>query len=395
MSLRLPRRWWRSREPTPHVRLVLVLGLAIRASGIVMLACTLPVIRSHLAHPWWSALLATGLAAENAAVALWWLARRQPDRRVLWLDLPVGTVAIVLNSWLTPGRGAAGWALFVYPNTVLMIFVVGLLCRRASAAVACGALWAGTNVAAAVVFRDSSVGSLLQLNVPYLSNALVGWLGGSMLRRNEERLAEAMAAEVRETAQLAASEQKWRLAAALHDGVLQTLETVRRGGADIVDPVLRAEVAERASWLRRYIETGRGDQERDLGADLDAMVVAARREGISVQLNAARLLAAQDGFDGESGHSDALRLEAAAREAMIEALFHAITAFGRRPDDVIMVRAVPDAGGVLITALSTADAVPDASELARAGARLGSVGGRLRSAPGQCVELWVPTSDRG
>ncbi|NUP53499.1 MAG: hypothetical protein HOW97_40190 [Catenulispora sp.] len=372
-----------------------MLGLAIRASGVVMLTCTLPVIRSHLAHPWWSALLAGGLAAENAAVALWWLARRRPDPRVLWLDLPVGTAAIVLNSWLTPRHGAAGWALFVYPNTVLMAFVIGLLCRRASAAVACGALWAGTNVAATAVFRDATFGSLLQLNVPYLSNALVGWLGGSMLRRNEELLAAAMDAEVRETAQLAASEQKWRLAAALHDGVLQTLETVRRGGGAIVDPVLRAEVAERASWLRRYIETGHGDQERDLGADLDAMVVAARREGISVQLNAARLLATQEGFGDESGPGDAPRLGATAREAMIEGLFHTITAFGRRADDVIVVRAVPDAGGVLITALSTADAVPDPGELAGVGARLGSVGGWLRSAPGQCVELWVPSSDGG
>jgi hypothetical protein len=77
-----------------------------------------------------------------------------------------------------------------------------------------------------------------------------------------------------------ASAKKWRSATALHDGVLQTLETLRRN-ADLVDPALRDDVTERASWLRRHLETGRGDQGADLGFDLDAVVTAARQAGIA------------------------------------------------------------------------------------------------------------------
>ena len=383
MSLRLLRLWWLNRVPPPHARLVLLLGLAIRASGVLMLAVTLPVIRSHMAHPWWSGLLALGLAVENAAVAVWWLVRGRPDARVLWVDLPTGVVAIVLNTWLTPGRGSAGWALFVYPNTVLLAFVTGLLCRRASAAVACGTLWAATNVAATWWFRHASTGMVVQLNPPYLINALVGWLGGSMLRKNEERLAAALAAEVRETVELAASAQQWGLAVALHDGVLQTLETLQRGAA-IEDSVLRAEVADRATWLRRYIEIGHGEQGDDLGVDLDAVVVAARQRGIVVEVNAARLLAAEDGL-GVGVH----------REVMLEALFQTIAAFGDHSDGVVMVRAIPDRGGVFVTVLSTGDTTPDSTDIADASAQLAAAGGWLRLAPVPCVELWVPGAAGG
>ena len=239
MSLRLLRLWWLHRVPQPHAWLVLLLGLAIRASGILMLAFTIPAIWGHLAHPWWSALLALAMAAENVVVALWWLRQREADPRALWLDLPVGVAAIVIGTWLAPRHGAQGWAQFAYPNTVLLSFVSGMLCRGVGGAFAGGALWASADVAATLAFRDVGIRSAVQPALGYLINPLIGWRGGSMLRRNEERLAAALATEVRQTAELAASEQKWRLATALHDGVLQTLETLRRG-AVLDDPILRA-----------------------------------------------------------------------------------------------------------------------------------------------------------
>ncbi len=406
MSLRLLRLWWLHRVPPPHARLVLLLGLAVRASGILMVAFTLPAIWGHMAHPWWSALLALALAAENAAVAVWWLARRQPDPRVLWWDLPTGVAAILIGIWLAPRHGAQGWSLFVYPNTVLLSFVSGLLCRDALPAFACGALWAGASIAATLTFRDTAVGATLQPALAYLINPLVGWRGGSMLRRNEEQLAASVAAEVQQSAELAATTQKWRLATALHDGVLQTLETLRRS-PDITDPAVRTEVADRATWLRRYIETGRGVQVDDLGVDLDAVVTAARQAGIAVEMNTARLLETEDVFDPSSAPAtdrastaattttttDPL-LAAPQREAIIEALFQTISAFGPHPDGMIMVRAVPDHGGVFVTVLSTGDTIPGAPDIADAGTRLASAGGWLRLAPVPCVELWVPGPDQ-
>jgi hypothetical protein len=421
MSLRLLRLWWLQRVPPQHARLVLLLGLAIRASGILMLAFTIPVIWGHMAHPGRSALLALALAAENVLVALWWLRRREADARVLWLDLPVGVAAIVAGTWLAPRHGVQGWALFVYPNTVLLSFVSGMLCRRFGAAFACGALWASAEVAATLAFRDVAAGTAVQLALGYLVNPLVGWRGGGMLRRNEDRLAAALAEEVRQSAELAASEQKWRLATALHDGVLQTLETLHRGSA-LADPVLHAEVADRVGWLRRYIETGRDDQSEDLGVDLDAVAMAARHAGIVVEVNAARLVAPEDDFEDPFSDSFGDAFEAAAgtsrgsngatgpgsatgtaapgrllappqREAMIAALFQTIIAFGPHPDGVIMVRAVPDRGGVFLTVRSTSDAVPDTADITDAGARLADAGGWLRLAPVPCVEMWVPSPE--
>lgn len=378
MSLRLLRLWWLHRVPAPHAQLVLLLGSAIRASGILMLAFTIPAVWGHLAHPWHSALLALAMAAENLAVALWWLRQRAADARALWVDLPVGVAAIVIGTWLAPRHGVPGWTLFAYPNTVLLSFVSGMLCRGVGGAVTCGALWASADVAATLALRDAGAGSAIPPALGYLVNSLVGWRGGSMLRRNEERLAAALAVEVRETAELAAAEQRWRLATALHDGVLQTLETLHRGAA-LGDPVLRAEVADRADWLRRYIETGHAGRSEDLGADLDAVAAAARQAGIAVEVNAARLLDADDDL-----------LAAPQREAVVTALFHTVSAFGPHPDGVIMVRAVPEAGGVLVTVLSTGGAIPSTSDLADAAAGLASAGGRLRAAPVPCIEMWVP-----
>ncbi|MEY9863604.1 hypothetical protein ABH935_009257 [Catenulispora sp. GAS73] len=408
MTLRLFRLWWLQRVPPLHARLVLLLGLAIRFSGILMLAFTLPAIWGHMAHPWWSALLALVLAAENAAVAAWWLARRRPDPRVLWLDLPTGAAAILIGTWLAPRHGAQSWALFVYPNTVLLSFVTGMLCRGAATAFAGGALWASADVAATLMFRDAAVATAVEPALAYLVNPLIGWRGGSMLRRNEEALATALAAEVRDTAELAATAQKWRLATALHDGVLQTLETLRRS-TDLVDPGLREQVTERATWLRRYIETGHADQSSDFRVDLDAVVTAARQAGIVVEMNAARLLAAEDVTEHPSTEPSAPTtdrpdpaattqavplLAAPQREAMVEALFQTISAFGTHPTGVIMVRAVPDRGGVFMTVLSTGDTTPTASDIADVGTRLESAGGWLKLAPVPCVELWVPGPDQ-
>ncbi|MFD0638226.1 hypothetical protein ACFQ9X_48415 [Catenulispora yoronensis] len=181
------------------------------------------------------------------------------------------------------------------------------------------------------------------------------------------------------------------MATALHDGVLQTLEMLHRS-TDIDDVGLRAQVADRATWLRRYIETGRGDQGGDLGVDLDAVVTAARQAGITVEVNAARLLASDDGLEETfqvSGQSPVM-LATPQREAMIEALFQTISSFGPDPAAVIMVRAVPEQGGVHVTVLATGEATPSGTDVAEAGARLVSAGGWLRATPVPCIELWVP-----
>jgi hypothetical protein len=371
-------RWWAwwSYRVLGRDRLVLLAGLTVRLAALAMIGYVVPLVWAHLRHPGWSLVLAVGLAGETAVVAAWCAARARLVRQALWVDVPFTMLALVAGAALT--GGAANWTLFAYPYAILISFCYGLACRTASGALGCGALAAGAGVAGLLAFGASTPAELLLVTPTYLVNPLVGWRCARLLRQASDDLDAARAAAIRETADLATAAQRARLGTALHDRILQTLETLSRGGA-VLDEALGERVRRQAAWLRRYIETGRVDQSDDLSVGLDAAARAAVQAGHRVEVNDARLRAA----DPTGG------LSREQRDALVEAVHQSMSAFGAH-DGEIVVRAAPDDGGVLVTVLSTGRAMPRADDIADARDRLGSAGGRLILEPAAYVELWMP-----
>jgi hypothetical protein len=159
------------------------------------------------------------------------------------------------------------------------------------------------------------------------------------------------------------------------------METLARGQT-VADGALRARVVEQAGWLRRFVETGRAEQEDDLAVGLAAAARAASRTGAEVQLNDAQLRA------GERAGG----LGAVQRETLIQAVHQAIAAITGTASGVV-VRATPERDGVLVTVLATGPAdAPDPDEVAELSARLSTVGGKVMVEPVPYVELWVPTT---
>lgn len=369
--------WWLA-QVSGRDRLVLLAGLTVRMAAVALLPYVLPLTWRHLPRPGWSVLLAALLAVESVVVVAWWLSQHRLDPRALWLDLPTGVLALLAGTALVGGqRGPLGWTMFVYPYMILVAFAVGLTGLRLIHVVALGALLGAANALGLALFHPTSLDEGLIVTA-YVVNPAVGWGLARLLHRGADEIAAAGVAAVRETAELVAATQRAAAATALHDRVLQTLETLGRG-ATLSDPELRERVRDRAAWLRRYVETGQADQSDDLSVALDAAARAARRAGIAVELNDARLRVAEPGQ----------LLDPAQRDALVDAAYQTIAAFwgcGRQ----IVARAAPEAGGVLVTVLSAGPGLPDAAEISDARFRLASVGGRLTVDAAPYAELWVP-----
>ncbi len=369
--------WWLGRIPGRE-RIVLSAAVTIRIAGIVTLAYVLPMVWSRLPRPGLSLALAVGLAAESVLMIGWWVKRRRLVAATLWVDLLVSAVALIIGAALTERAGAIGWVLFAYPYVILISFAFGLACRTLVGALICGVVAAAAGIVGLALFHPAPTGNLILVVPTYLVNPLVGWGCARLLRRAANALEEARSAAVRETADLVTAKHRARLSTALHDRVLQTLDTLGRGGV-IADDAMRQRVAVQAAWLRRYVETGEVDQSEDLSVGLEAAARAANLAGLEVEVCDARLR----GVDPSAG------LVSEQREALIEATHQAIAAFGSA-DGHIVVRAVPEGNGVLITVLSTGRMVPDPDDIADARARLASVGGRLTVDSAPFAALWMP-----
>jgi hypothetical protein len=374
--------WWVRTVPGRD-RLVLLAAVVVRLAAVALLVYSVPMVWRHLPYPGWTLLLAAGAGVESLAVVAWWLRQRRPDPRTLLADLPAGLAVLVVGGALAPRHGVVGWTWFGYPYTIVLSFAVGLVCRSWRCALGSGAAWAAGCLATGTLVRHGPFGPSLGAVPPYLVVGAVGWLSARLLRRTTDELERAGATAVREAAALATSRERDRHARALHDRVLQTLETLARGDA-VADPAIRATVAEQAGWLRSYVETGRADGD-DLAAGLAAVVRLAAREGVAVELNDARLR-----FAGTAPELPPRR-----RDLLIEATHHAVVALGRQGAEVV-VRAGPDNGGVLVTVLAAhpAGTVGDcARELADTQEHVRRAGGRASVEPLPYVELWLPTGD--
>ncbi len=370
--------WW-TRTVAGRDRLVLAAAVTVRLAGVAMLGYSVPLVWVELPYRGAALLLALGASVESVGVVAWWLYRRRLDPATLLVDLPVGLVLLVVGAAVAR-PGVAGWTWFGYPYTILVSLTLGLACRSLAAALGAGALWAVGDLVASVGPGPAGLAAALGGVPPFLVMPVVGWLCARLLRRTADDLEQARSAAEREVAALATAEERERHARALHDRVLQTLETLARGDA-VGEPDARARVAEQAEWLRGYVETGRV-QSDDLASGLAAVARLGVRDGVAVQLNDARLRLAEP----------ATELSPARRDLLVSATHEAVAALGRPGTDVV-VRAVPEDGGVLVTVLATS--TPEtlggaAHELAQMQERVRRAGGRASVDPLPYVELWLP-----
>lgn len=369
--------WWWRRTSGPD-RLVLLAGTTVRLAAIVMLAAAIPLAWRHFPHPGWSLLLGLLVAAENALVVSQWLTTRRIGGETLAVDLPFGVAALLANAALATRQGPGGWTGFVFPHTVMIALTLGLACRRPALAVLAGLTWALADLLGSALIGHLPLVASLYVLPAYLINPIVGTTCARLLRRATEELDAARIAAVHEVAEVATEQERVRYAHALHDRILQTLETLARGG--VTAGPLRDRVQDEAAWLRRFVETGVADDSDDLASALAAAARTVARSGTRVELNDAGL---------RSGVLPDL-LDGPAREALVESTHHLLSALGRPPGGIV-VRASWERGGVLVTVLSTTPSGPlDQDEIDSVEARLVGAGGEFRLEPLPYAELWMP-----
>ncbi|HKT04882.1 MAG TPA: hypothetical protein VJT31_35660 [Rugosimonospora sp.] len=378
---RRPVTWWWSLPGDPD-QLVLRGGVAIRIGVILVLALAQPLSWSHLLYPGWSILLALGLAAQNVAVCAWWLRRGRLDPWSLALDLPVGAVAILATAYLTDtAHGWTGYVLWTgygYPYTVVLSVTLGQVLRRLWTVLLAALVWALTEVTVAVTVDGYRLVATVFVVAPYLLMASAGWINVWLFRLGAAQLEAARAQAAEHAAQLAREQERTRHAQALHDRVLQTLETLARDRV-VADGELHQRLVTEAAWLRRFVENGELDQSADLPAELAAAVRVVAGGGVPVQLNDAALRAwAPEPLPDRN------------REALVHATCQALAGLAQHAQSAV-VRAEPRRGGVLVTILALGPAAaPHPADLDRARAHLAEVDGEFTVEPVPYAELWVP-----
>jgi hypothetical protein len=386
--------WWRL--ATGPDRLVLLVAVGVRGAAICLLGLAFGMVWGHFPEPGWSLLLAAALTVESLALAVRWLQTRSIGRGTLLVDVPTSMAAVVVGSLLAAHHGPVGWTDYAFPYTILIGLTLGLACRSLRGTLLAGLLVGAAELAAATAIEHQGLLGSLYVLPSYLVNPVVGWTSARLLRRGTVELDRASRASARQATALAIEQERVRHARALHDRVLQTMETLARGTL-ISAPDLRGRVAEEAAWLRRFVETGVPDQENDLPAELAAAVRAVSGPGVEVQLNDAAIRA--DGAAGAEVGSGAAGtrtggLDADAHEALVRATHQALAGVARGAAEVI-VRATAEPGGVLVTILaarSTGD--PDLDDIENARNTLRLAGGSLTMDPVPYLELWVPASPR-
>jgi hypothetical protein len=379
-------RWvgrWRRPAVSPD-RLVLLAAVAVRVTASVMVGYGLALVWRHVPHPGWSLLLAVVIVGQNALVFPWWLRSRTLPRGALAADLPFGVVAVLAGAGLARHADPVGWTDFAFPYTVLAAFVLGLACRTVAGAAFAGLTWGLAQLVAGVNLDHQTVLAMVYVVPSYVVNAVVGATSARALRRGTAELDAAWELSVRQAGALATERERARHAWALHDRVLQTLETLA-GRVPLADAALRARVMEDAVWLRRFVETGELGQRDDLASGLAAAVRAVTGGGVDIELNDAAVWAEPDPLSGAP----------LALEALVEATHQALAAVAGPARGRVIVRAAPESGRVLVTILATAGGgAPDPVIVTRVRERLRAAAGDLVVEDGPYLELSVPRADR-
>jgi hypothetical protein len=357
-------------------RPLMVVGLTVRLAGVAVLAYSIPLIWNRLPHPGWLLALTMGVGLQGVAVVLWWLRRGEIVHATVFSDLPLGAASLFLGPLL--GAAQPGWTMAVISYTVFVSFTCGLMCRTLRGSVGVGAVWASAAVAGTLASGSWTAGSFVLLVAAYLVIPGIGWTSARLMRQAAQDLERAESDAVREAAELAAARERVRQEGALHDRVLQTLEVLSRG-AVISCAELRERAQAQATWLRTRLDSSQLDD------DLAARIAAAVHEalpGVAVEINDATLVA----------RGPITGIEPDRRAALVAAVRQAALAFGGAGSRVV-VRAVAEPGGLLVSFVAEGASGPLPVELSGAAPSFHTLGGTLTVDPSSCAELWMPTAE--
>ncbi len=227
------------------------------------------------------------------------------------------TVAVLAGGAMVSVRD--GGLYVVYPYSVICSVAFGVGLRRLGAVLAATAvLAAGYLYGGGYLHADPSPHVAVNA-ITYFPNTVVAWAVSRQLRRMGRELDATRSRE----AMTARDQERLRQARMLHDGVLQTMETLARGRW-IADAALKARIAEEAVLLRGLVEGTGSAAGGDLLGQLDALAARVARNGLHVELNYATLRgsAVLGGLDAQRSAA----LAGAVGEALTNVVKHAATA---------------------------------------------------------------------
>ena len=277
------------------------------------------------------------LAAENLALVVRHLWRGTPTpRRLATLDVCLAMAALVTNVALIGSAAHPATTEVLYPYTVTVVAIIGLVFRRLGVSLVAAALSSLVYLAATAWFFGVDPNTIANAST-YWGWAVLGWFLADRLLGLSSSLDEARKLAAHQEAELASERERARLSRALHDHVLQTLEFLGRDGW-ISEPRIRDHVAAEAAWLRDLV---RGELDSSGGALSVALHLVVERQtqaGLRVELNTAGLRPEQ------LPDATVEALAGAATELLTNVRKHAGT-------NTAVVRAVSGPGTVTVTVL--------------------------------------------
>ncbi len=392
---RSPKPKERSSEPrqgSPRAERSLLRGyLLFRGATLIWPVVVIPLTLNRLRSPSFGLFLSLACLVESALVARASLRRRSyRSPGIAILDLGFGSVALLASVWLQ--RTAAAYepmALFVMG----CMLGAGMAFRRRATVLTTGVI-IGIAYLATLALRLPRVdlfNPLANDAIWFVGYGLGGWLLARVLRGGGRKTDLATAEAISSAKEIALERERERTESLLAEEVLPTLESLAVGKG-VRDEGARSE-AERASiWLQAYVQgrESRPGVSNLLSALRETTLVQATL-GLTVDLNLAGMWAEESEESVSPQMIEAL--SGAVHEALENVRKHAGVSHA-------VVRAVPDAGGVLVTVVDTGRGFDQTTTPLGLGvphsiqARLADVGGRARidSAPGSGtrVQLWIP-----
>ncbi|MCX5063877.1 MULTISPECIES: sensor histidine kinase [unclassified Streptomyces] len=296
-------------------RMLTLTAVLFRATGILQVLITVLSHSAQYARPGWVLTVALTVCLESVLLSVYWLRRRKITPVTMSADIALCVAALAANAALTDTQDALTWAYFMYGFTILTSIGIGVAYLRYVAVLAATTALAAGYVLSSLFFGLERPWNALPDTISYFADTSVTWIVARELRRSAGELDTTRAKAVADAAALATERERLRHARALHDRVLQTMETLARGHW-IADDRLRAQVAGEATWLRALVRGDPIDHEHDLLTALQAVVCRKTEHGLDVQL-----------VDGSLRQQDAVRagLAAASVAALSGAVEEALT----------------------------------------------------------------------
>jgi signal transduction histidine kinase len=277
------------------------------------------------------------LAVETVALVVRHMRRgMRTSCRVAALDVGLAMAALVANVAVIGSAAHPATTEVLYPYTVTVMAIIGLVFRRLGVSLVVAALSSSVYLTA-TAWRFGVDPNTIANATTYWGWALVGWFLADRLLGLSSSLDEARELAAHQEAELARERERARLSRALHDHVLQTLEFLGRDGW-ISEPRIRDHVAAEAAWLRDLV---RGELDNGGGALSVALHLVVERQiqaGLRVELNTAGLRPEQ------LPDATVEALAGAATELLTNVRKHAGT-------NTAVVRAVSGPGTVTVTVL--------------------------------------------